>query len=90
MGYFPKKVKRARHGRNMNLIANAALAGCTFDSRLLVQGGDYMTGQDGEMYQVRSIHWRATVHDKGKGPWCTSKARAAENYMAWLEREGRL
>lgn len=30
MGYFPKRVKRARHHQRMVLIAKAALAGATF------------------------------------------------------------
>lgn len=91
MGYFPKSVRRARQHRNLNLIANAALAGCRFERSVMVQGSSDFVDGNLEMYQKRSIHWRATIApNHGVSPWSPSKARAAASYMAWLEREGRL
>lgn len=70
MGFFPKRVKRARHHQRMVLIAKAALAGATFH----LHRGDDGTGA-----------WTAMTDRRGftQSTWpYESKVTAAEAFLS--------
>lgn len=77
MGFYPKHLRRRREHFKLRVIANAALAGATFEKELLVR-------IDGEADTCRwMLYWPATRHTGGVTLHAT-KHKAAAHYLGWF------
>lgn len=89
MGFYPKRLRRKAHNWRMRIVATAALSGCMFVKRSVIEiaGGDIIASG----YEVHRMvpKWGINYVDGQQSHNYDTKTEAASVYLIWyLQKQG--